>query len=106
MKAVKYGTDELGRNSKEERYMTINYKKVCHAWFDKKHNYKPNSTTVGRHIGATSGWTNYLWMKNMEKTYVILEEVLTIYYDKLREIGIYTKEMDAPRCESFRPPLR
>ena len=36
MKATKYGTYELHRNSKEGKYTIANYKKVCQTWFDKK----------------------------------------------------------------------
>ena len=41
-------------------------------------------------------------MKNMEKSYVTLEEVPTPYCDKLGEIDIHTEGMDVTRYESLR----
>ena len=100
-----YGAYELGRNYEEGRYTIGNCKKDYQIWFDKKWNYMPNSTTIGRHIAATSGWTNLVWMKNMGKTYIVPKEVPTPNCDKLEEIGIRTSGVDITGYKSLKPPL-
>ena len=49
----------------------------------------------------TPGSCKYEWLKRMVKDYVILDEVLTPCYYKLREISAHAKEIDALRYESL-----
>ena len=46
--------------------------------------------TKGKETGAVRSYTHPVWMKILSKDYVVLEEVLTSYYDKLREISADT----------------
>ena len=46
--------------------------------------------TKGKETGAVKSYTHLAWMKILSKDNVVLEEVLTSYYRKLREINAHT----------------